>query len=67
MGWSEGCVMGRTINRVLLLERKSLGHIDGEFFVFEPELVFSRIAGLLFYGSLMLVIGEISLLHCLAL
>ena len=43
---SEGFVMGGAINRVLLLERRSLEHGDGEFFIFEPELIFSRIVGL---------------------
>ena len=40
---SEVFFMRRTINRVLLVERRSLGHGDGEFIVFEPMLVFSEI------------------------
>ena len=46
---SEGFVMGRIINRFLLLERISLGHGDGEVLDFEPELVLSMIAKPLFY------------------
>ena len=45
----EGFVMGRIINRFLLLERISLGHGDGEVLDFEPELVLSMIAKPLFY------------------